>query len=212
MTRTPQIDEVLEQVRAGLLTPAAAADRLRRLRTEAAELVGLTERWAPAGVAAAAVPTGTRCMLLVGADAPTVAALSASAARVVPVPPEQAGSALADLAAGGSPPDAVVWVAAGDPDVVLHLSDLVGAARRAGCDGLRLLFASARDGRDGLWDAAVAGWARSVALEWTGFAGRVLRIGAGTDPVAAVAAESAALAVTTGVVEVRTGSAGREVS
>ncbi|WP_036375456.1 hypothetical protein, partial [Micromonospora sp. ATCC 39149] len=68
MTVTPKTDELLEQVRSGLLTPAEAAAQIRRLRAAAPEpvVVGLAERWVVESASLGDVSAW--CVLVVGGD------------------------------------------------------------------------------------------------------------------------------------------------
>ncbi|TDC44751.1 hypothetical protein E1258_31300, partial [Micromonospora sp. KC207] len=112
MTVTPKTDELLEQVRSGLLTPAEAAAEIRRLRAAAPApepvVVGLAERWVAESVSLGDVSGWS--VLVVGGDEAVVSVLSGVVGLVVVASPGEVGEVFEGLVVGGVVLDAVVWV------------------------------------------------------------------------------------------------------
>ena len=209
MTASTRIDNILAQIKDGALSPAEGADLIRSARVGVG-VVGLVEEWVDVGSGGGGDVSGW-CVLVVcggGEDEVVRAVAAVVGGGVVVVGADRAAGAFGDLVGEGRVPQAVVWVGGGGPGSVVDLTALVAAAHGL-TDRLRLLFLGVDLPIAGVWDHAVGAWARSVALEWSGFCARVVRT---DDPVRALSVELPLLATVAGVEEVRVDGRGRRVS
>jgi len=206
MTTPLPVDDILARIESGSLSPADGASLIRSLRADG-EVMALVEDWVDDAPVAGTDVTGWHVLLVCDDDAPqSDALLSDRVGEVTLTSASKAAEELTQLVRLSRTPDAVVWLGTHGPQTVVDLTSLVGAAHEA-MDEFRLVFVGGEASTvQGIWGCAIGAWARSVALEWSGFHARVT---CGGDPQQVMATELALVKDTLGVEESRWSGDGR---